>query len=110
MNKFYGPVGYARDVEEEPGTHVERVTERIYFGDILRNSRRMVSGSEVNSGISFSGKFSILADPYAFNHFFEIRYVKYQGVNWSVTDVAVEFPRLILEVGGIYNGTTAETS
>lgn len=36
MAKFYGPVGYAETVETAPGVYVEKITERMYFGDLTR--------------------------------------------------------------------------
>ena len=50
-----------------------------------------------------------MADPYAYDHFFAIKYVKWMGAYWKVTNVEVQRPRLKLTVGGVYNGRTSET-
>lgn len=107
MAKFYGAVGYAETVETRPSIWEETVIERLYYGDIIRNVRRLENGESVNDDISINNSISIVADPYAREHFFAIRYVIWTGVPWKVTNVEVQSPRLILTIGGVYNGQTA---
>lgn len=85
----------------------DTIVEKLYFGDVLRNTRKLSEGQSVNDDISVSNSISIVADPYADEHFFAIRYVKWQGSLWKVTDVEVQRPRLLLRLGGVYNGNTA---
>lgn len=107
MAKFYGKVGYTETVELEdcPGVWEDQITERNYYGDILSLSRRL-EGSQDSTidGINLSNRISILADPYALNNFANIRYVIFGGAKWKVSTVEVEYPRLILNVGGLWNG------
>lgn len=107
MARFYGPIGYVEDEEISPDVHVEKPIERFYSGDLLKNNRRLQSGDKVNSDVTISNQISFVADPYAMNHMHTIRYVKWMGVAWEVTTVDVEYPRLILSLGGVYNGETA---
>ena len=108
MAKFYEKIGYASTVETAPSVWVEQIVERYYYGDILRNARQLRSDSEqLNDNVHISNKISIVADPYALNHFFEMRYVTWTGANWKITDVEVQRPRLILTIGEVYNGPTA---
>ncbi len=107
MAKFYGAVGYAETIESRPSIWQERVIERLYYGDIIRNARRLESGESVNDNITINNSISIVADPYAREHFFAIRYVKWMGIAWKVTNVEVQSPRLLLTIGGVYNGQTA---
>ena len=108
MAKFYEKIGYSSTVETSPSVWVEQIVERYYYGDILRNSRQLRSDSEqLNDNVHVSNKISIVADPYALNHFFEMRYVTWMGANWKITDVEVQRPRLILTIGEVYNGPTA---
>lgn len=109
MAKFYGAVGYVFDVESEnrPDVTTEKPVERFYKGDLVKNNRRLESSDQLNDNITISNQISIVADPYAFSHFFAIRYVKWMGVAWKVTTVDVETPRLILSLGGVYNGEVA---
>ena len=103
MPKFYGAVGYAKTVETSPGVSVEQITERNYYGDVIRNTRRLQSADKVNDDINISNEISIIADPYANDHFYAIRYVVFQGAKWKVSNVDVQYPRLILSLGGLYN-------
>ena len=103
MPKFYGAVGYAKTVETSPGVSVEQITERNYYGDVIRNTRRLQSADKVNDDINISNDISIVADPYANDHFYAIRYVVFQGAKWKVSNVDVQYPRLILSLGGLYN-------
>lgn len=104
MNKFYGAVGYCTMVESAPDVWIEEIVERKYAGDVQRMSRRLQGGDTVNNNLSVSNQISIVSDPYAYQHFHEIRYVEWSGVKWKVTTVDVQYPRLILTLGEIYHG------
>lgn len=110
MAKFYGEVGYVHDsVEESPGVWVEDVVEFKYYGDVLRNARGLDTGTSVNDDISVSNSISIVADAYARAHMFAMRYVKWQDALWKITEVEDMRPRLLLRLGGVYNGPTPGT-
>ena len=104
MGKFYGSIGYAETVETSPGVWVEQITERKYYGDVNRDSRRLQSANQLNDSINVSSEISIVADPYAYNHFHSMRYVEFMGAKWKVSTVEPKPPRLILTLGGLYNG------
>lgn len=106
--RFYGPVGYGFTEETAPGVWTEQFVEVNYYGDVIRNSRKLENGDKVNDDISVGNSISIVADAYANEHFFAMRYVKWAGVFWKVADVTVESPRLILRLGGVYDGPTYE--
>lgn len=106
MAKFYGKVGYVRTVEKSFGVYDEVTTVRRIGGDLLKNRRKMKDGSDVNPGITISNEISFIADAYAREHYFQIRWVEFQGSKWSVSDVTVDYPRLTLTLGGLYNGST----
>lgn len=103
MSKFYGKVGYAETFEEVSGVWVSSIVEKDYFGDTLSNFRRYDSQNSINGNIDINNKFSIVADPYAYLNFHNIVYVEYMGTKWKITNVEVQFPRLILTAGGLYN-------
>ena len=106
MAKFYGEIGYADTSETRPGVYEETITEHLYSGDILRNSSRWVTSPDsVNDNLVVNSQISILADPFAYKNFHSMKYVKYMGTKWKITNVEVQYPRLILTVGGVYNGT-----
>lgn len=104
MAKWYGVIGYAETVETEPGIWLETFTERNYYGDLLRNTRKLQSASQVNDSINISNQISIVADPYAYQNFHTMRYAEFMGTKWKITDVEVQYPRLVLSIGGVYNG------
>lgn len=104
MAKWFGIVGYGITVETKPGVWTEKTVERDYYGDLIRNSRRLQSSSEkVNDDLTISNQLSIVSDPYAYENFHSMRYVKFMGAKWKITDVEVQYPRLILTLGGVYN-------
>jgi hypothetical protein len=110
MAKFHGKIGYAQTVETAPGVYEEEITERFYYGDISRTSRALRVDAQVNSALTLGNSISIVADAYANGQFFAIRYVEWGGERWTVIDVEVQPPRLLLRLGEVYNGLTAEAS
>lgn len=104
MAKFYGLIGYAETVEVSPGVWEEQITERPYYGDLMRNSRRLQTVNQLNDNLNISNELSIVSDPFAERNFHAIRYATYMGTKWKVTNVEVSYPRLTLTLGGVYNG------
>jgi len=104
MAKFFGPIGFTVTEEVRPGYWKDKITERNYYGDVIRNNRRLQSTDKVNDDINISNEISILADPYANEHFYSMRYIKFMGTRWKISNVEVQYPRLILSIGGVYNG------
>lgn len=107
MAKYYGAIGYAETVETTPGVWVEQITERQYFGDLIRNSRSLQSAEQLNDNINVANEISIVADPFAYQNFHKMRYVEFMGTKWKINTVEVKYPRLILSTGGLYNGEQA---
>ena len=105
MAKFYGVVGFAVTEEIRPGVYLPTtISDREYAGDVTRNTRRYENSGKVNDDLNISNVISIVADPFAYENFHTIRYVEYMGTKWKVTTVEVQYPRLLLTVGGVYNG------
>ena len=107
MAKFYGVIGYAESSETTPGVWTDIITEKSYSGDVLKNSRRVQTGENLNDDLVVNNMISVIADPYAYQNFHLIRYIEWMGVLWKVTNVEVQRPRLILTIGGVYNGEQA---
>jgi hypothetical protein len=106
MAKFFGRVGYGESIEERPGVWVDQIVEQNYTGDVVRNTRQLTQGENLNMNLSVGNSISIVADAYANDHFFAIRYIEWAGTLWTVTDVEVQSPRLLLRLGEVYNGPT----
>ena len=102
MAKWYGVIGFAELVETVPGVWEEKITERNYYGDLTRNTRKLQSTDQVNDNINIANTISIVADPYAQQNFHTMRYVEFRGTKWKISDVEVQYPRLLLSVGGLY--------
>lgn len=109
-NKFYGPIGYGVPVEIRPGVVTDQIVERNYYGDVLKNYKKSSQGESINDNIDVNNNLSIISDPFAMQHFHTIKYVKWMGAAWKVSAVDVQYPRLILTIGGVYNGETARTT
>ena len=110
MARFYGAVGYGETVEKAPGVFEDVITEYNYYGDVIRNTRNLLETDKVNFDLSVNNSISIIADAYARGRFLAIRYVDWAGALWTVSTVEVESPRLILRLGGVYNGPTPRTA
>lgn len=102
--RFYGVVGFGETKETSPGVWVDEIVERRYSGDLIRNIKRIDGDRNINDNINVNNEISIVSDPYANKNFHQIRYVEFMGARWKVTSVQVEFPRLVLSVGNVWNG------
>lgn len=106
MSKYYGSVGYAIMTETAPDVWQEVITEREYSGDVMRVTRRWQGSEYLNDNLNVSNRISIVADPFAYNNFHLIRYCTWMGTKWIVTNVEVAYPRLTLDLGGVYHEQT----
>lgn len=104
MAKYYGTIGYAAEVEAEPGVWINDIIERKYRIEILKHSLKYQSSSQVNDNINISNRFSIVADSYAKENSHLMKYVEFMGTKWKILEINVDYPKLILTIGGVYNG------
>lgn len=112
MARFSGIIGFVDFKEGAPGVYREDTyVERQYKGDVIRNTRRWEGANDqINDNLQINNQFSIIADAYAYEHFFAMRYISWMGSLWKITNVEVQRPRLILTVGGVYNGPRRSTT
>lgn len=112
MAKYCGKVGYVvtEDIGYGVWTDDQNIVERLYYGDTISNTRRLTSNDQVNENVNVTYRVSIVADPYAMENFLNMRYAEYMGVKWRVTSVDVQHPRLILTLGGVYNGGSEDST
>lgn len=104
MAKWYGVIGYAETSQTSPGVWSENITERYYSGDLTRNMRRLENSNNINDNVNINNEISIIADSFAYQNFHAIRYVEFMNAKWKITNVEVKYPRLVLTIGGLYNG------
>lgn len=103
--KYYGKIGFWNDdAEIRPGVYNPSIEEKSYTGDILRNTQRWNSASQQNDNIAVSNRISVVADVYLNNNLSSVRYITYMGSRWKVNSIEVNYPRVIFEIGGVYNG------
>ena len=104
MARFFGAVGYNVTEETRPGVWVNTITEHNHYGETFRNISRWTAGDSLNDNLTMDNQISILADEFAYSNYRSIKYVEFMGVRWKVQTVEVKRPRLILTLGGEYNG------
>lgn len=107
MPKFHGAVGYGDTVEKAPGVYDYVITEISYFGDVVRNTRGLRDDQKVIDDLTVENSISIVANAYANENFINIKYVRWLGKLWVVSNVDVQPPRLLLRLGGVYSGPIA---
>lgn len=106
MAKFYGKVGYSIPTETAPDVWRESIVERTYYGDVTRNyMRNQESQNSTIDNVALSNQISIVSDPFAMAHFGAIKFVEWYGQKWKVTGIEVAYPRLLLQIGGVWNGS-----
>jgi len=108
MSKYFGKIGYGVTEETRPGVFEPKITEREYYGDIVRNVRRYENGGKVVDDLNINMTLSIVADPFAYQNFHQLKYAEYMGAKWKATSVEPQYPRLIITLGGVYNGEDGE--
>ena len=111
MSKFYGIIGFVNSQETEPGSGIweDIVTERKYRGEVTKNYKRWDNSEYLNDNLNISNTISIVADPFISNKLFAVRYVKWLGSYWKVNTAEVQAPRILLTLGGVYNGPVGES-
>ena len=103
MAKFYGEIGFAISKETAPGVYTDTIERRVYYGEVNSRRIRTTNGTSINDNVNVSDEISIVSDPFANEHYFAMKYVTYMGVKWKVENISVQFPRLVLSLGGMYN-------
>ena len=107
MARFYGEIGFGDNVETVPGVWEDVVIEKKFYGDVPRNTYQSNTIDKVNDDVTLSNSISVMGNRYAFQHIQNMRYIKFDGGYWTIDSVEVQKPRLILSVGGVYNGPKA---
>lgn len=104
MAKYYGRIGYVKSIEIAPSVWEDKVTEKVYYGDFVRDARHWEKTENLHDNVTFNHTISIVADEYATRNFGYIRYAIVAGCRVQVTNIEHQRPRLILTLGGFYNG------
>lgn len=103
MPKFYGNIGFSKTEEESPGVWVEKLIERKYYFEVLKNTVRWTTTEQLNDNLVINNQFSIIADSFVYENIGVIRYIEFLNSKWKITNIDIQYPRLILTIGGVYN-------
>ena len=105
MAKWFGKIGYSESEETTPGVWTQQETVREYFGDVIRKSMRWAEKSDsTNDDLTVNCQISIVADPFALNKFSTMKWIEFMETKWKIVSVEPQFPRLLLTLGGVWNG------
>lgn len=102
--KFSGMIGFVKSEEVRPGIWKSVAEEKHYKGDVLRKIVKWQPAEKATDDININNQISIVANPYVYEHLHQIRYVVWRNVAWKVVSIEDKRPRVILEIGGVYNG------
>ena len=105
MAKWFGKIGYSESEETSPGVWTQRDTVCEYYGDVIRNSTRWSTNTNsTNDDLTVNCQINIVADPFAINKFHSMKWIEFMGAKWKIVSVEPQHPRLILTLGGEWNG------
>jgi len=104
MAKFSGKIGYAIQVESKPGVWTNQIVEKSYRGDFVLKQQRWETTEAVNNNLTLDNSVSIIADPYAYTNLGFMKYIIIGGKKWKISSLAINRPRIVIQIGGIYNG------
>ncbi len=112
MAKFSGDIGFSMESEDaaETGIFTPVIVEKHYYGDILNDTRKWNDNSKINEDLNISNKFSVVANSFAIENLGYMIYVVWRGFKWKIITAEISGPRIILYVGGLYNGETKDST
>ena len=105
MNKWFGKIGYIKHIQTAPSVWTDEETVHEYYGDVIRNTSRWSTNQDsTNDDLTINNQISIVADPFANQNFHSMKWIEFMDAKWKITSVEPKYPRLILSVGGVWNG------
>lgn len=104
MAKFSGRIGFERTMETSPSVYKPTLTWRYYKGDVAKNSYRWQRSENVNDNLNINNHISIVADSFAIENVGCIKCVELNKSKWKVVEAILEYPRITLYLGDLYNG------
>lgn len=106
MAKWAGKIGFAETVKGDDDITRTTIIERSFKGDVLQDYRNWEDSEKINGNINISNRISVVAKDYMLTHLQYMRYVTWQGAKWRIKTISVAYPRVILLLGDLYNGTS----
>lgn len=96
-------IGFVKTVETEPGVWENQSYEHPYMCRILSNSYKWSREEKITEDLSLSNRFSVLSDKILQEDCGYMKYIVYMGSKWTVNSIKMNYPRLEISVGGLYN-------
>jgi hypothetical protein len=103
MPKCSGIIGYVQTVETQPGIWSEKPVEKRYYGDIVKDNRKLIEPSQINSDITISNNISIVCNKFMLENLAYMKYLSFMNSKWKISSVDIKPPRMIITLGGLYN-------
>ena len=102
--KYSGKIGFAVVKNKGNGIYSEEIEEKVYYGDLLSSRWNNESnGNSTNTNIKLNNSISVICDSYLADNISVMKYITYKNSKWCVTGIEILPPRVIINVGGIYN-------
>lgn len=110
--RYYDDVTFVIQKEdpEAPGNWKEYKIVKPYMGEWKRVESKWIAGDKVNDDKRINNQLEIIADSFALANWTNIRCVKWRGLEWAVPTATLRPPRVVLEIGGLYNAGTESFS
>ena len=88
--------------ETAEGVWLEEFVEIPTKGTIRNLYVRNDNGSSVNTNLRLTNEISILMDSKIQTYIQTLKYVVWKGSKWEVQSIGVNYPRLTINLGGLY--------
>lgn len=102
MSRFSGKLGFVITRETEEGVWLEDVVEISVKGTIRSLWVRNNNNASVNTDLRLTDEISVLMDTKIKTHLETLKYVVWKGSKWEVQSIGVNYPRLTINLGGLY--------
>ena len=102
MSRFSGKLGFVITRETEEGVWLEDFVELQVKGTIRSLYVRNDNSSSVNANLRLTNEISILMDTKIKVYLETLKYVIWKGSKWEVQSIGVNYPRLTINLGGLY--------
>ena len=102
MSRFSGKLGFVMTRETEEGVWLEDKIEIPVKGTIRSLYVRNDNNSSVNSNLRLTNEVSVLMNSKITTYLETLKYVVWKGSKWEVQSIGVNYPRLTINLGGLY--------
>ena len=102
MSRFSGKLGFVKTRETEEGVWLEDFVELSVKGTIRSLYVRNDNSSSANTNLRLTNEISVLMDSKIQTYIQTLKYVVWKGSKWEVQSIGVSYPRLTINLGGLY--------